>query len=155
MTKNDIEKMKRQNAIMDFVEAEKVHTHTEIVDRLEELGIYCGQSTISNLLPILGIVKDSEDQTYKVSRETTHKKHVNALETMIEGKQPTYYPNVSCCALTMEEGKASDYAFHLQKAFPGVIIDVTIKVDSLVMLVNMDADTKAFFTLLEKAKVTM
>jgi transcriptional regulator of arginine metabolism len=146
---NSTNRVDRQQKIVEIVQAELIYTQTNIVEALEERGIFASQGTVSRDLENLNINKGGTNQSYQVSSNAIKQIHVNELQSMMKEKQHIYYPNVSYQYLKTEKGKASVYAFHLQQAFPDVILDVTIGMDSLVLLINMDAETHDFLDLLQ------
>lgn len=143
-----LEKRKRREAILKMVESKKYKKQADIVEELKRQNFTTVQATVSRDIKDMNIKKD-EDGTYKITDETLHEIHVNELQSLLEENPFTYFNNVAYHYLNVEKGKASLFALHLQQAFPEVILDVTITVDSLVILVNNDADTKDFFALVQ------
>ncbi|MGJ9385234.1 hypothetical protein [Salipaludibacillus sp. CF4.18] len=139
----------RQKKISEIIQSEDFYTHSSIIEELNQQGIQSTQATISRDLRSLNLNEKEKNQPYKISEEAIQELHKYELESMMKEISPTFYEKVSYCYLKTKEGKASGYAFHLQKAFPGIIIDLTIGIDNLVMLINLNAATKDFFAFLE------
>lgn len=132
-----IDKMKRHEAILDIVQTVDIKSHQAIVDELNERGFTTVQGTVSRDLSELKITK-ANDGFYRITSETLQEMHLNELLTLMKQQSPIYYDNVAYHYLKIGKGNASLYAFHLQTAFPSIILEVTIREDGLLMLVNMD-----------------
>lgn len=146
----ELEKTKRRTAIFKLIQLGNYKTQVEIVDALESEGIFSTQSTVSRDIREMKIERD-DHKAYKISPETLQDKYLDELQTLLSESPIRYYKNVATHYMKVEKGKASLYAFHLQQAFPSVILDVSINMDSLVLLVNMDAETKGFFDMLKNS----
>lgn len=138
------EKEKRQKAIIELIQSGKYRKQSEIVDELINKDFTAVQGTVSRDIKEMRIVK-GEDGSYCITNETLQDMHRNELQRFIKENPPTYYKNISFHYIKVEKGKASSLAFHLQQAFPDVVLDVTVGMDSLYLTVNMDAETDDFF----------
>ncbi|ARK22257.1 hypothetical protein [Sporosarcina ureae] len=143
------EKAERIQAIIALLQEEDFYTQLSMIEALEERKIFISQGTLSRYLQELNIEQADKGQPYQMTVNTLQTFHINELKALNESQSPTIYQNVSIQYLQTEKGKASQYAFHLQQAFPNVLLKVTIDMDSLIMLVNMDAETEAFFDVLQ------
>lgn len=146
--KDDIRK-ERQEKIIEIITNNEITYQKELIYKLNKQGFSCKQSTVSRDLQDLQISGGSGKPFY-MSEKAKKDKHVSDLNSLLKEKSSVFYPNVSHCYLGIEEGKASEYALHLKKVFPDVIIDITIRMDSLVIMINNDADTEKFFKVLKK-----
>lgn len=138
------EKEKRQKAILELIQSGEYRKQTEIVDELINRNFTAVQGTVSRDIKEMRIVK-GEDGSYRITDETLQDMHRNELQRLLEDSPPTYYENIALHYMKVEKGKASSFAFHLQQAFPDVVLDVTVSMDSLYLTINMDADTGNFF----------
>ncbi|NRD77320.1 hypothetical protein HPT25_07385 [Bacillus sp. BRMEA1] len=136
-------KKMRQKAILEIIQSGKYEKQEEIVDELVKRGFTTVQGTVSRDIKELKIIKD-EDDIYCITTETRQEMHRNELQKLLKENSTNYYKNINFHYMKVEKGKASLYAFHLQEAFPDIILDVTIGVDSLVILINKDAETDEF-----------
>lgn len=150
MTQNNLANEERYQAILSILEEETIRTHKDLINHLEAKGIRVEQSTISRDLRALHIEKDKETQSYQASKQTRYENHIRALKALNADHPPTLYGNVSPCVLHVQPGQASTYAYHLQQAFPDLILHITIEINRLILLVNMDLDTNAFVEVLEE-----
>ena len=141
-------KKSRQKVILELIQSGKYKKQEEIADELIKRGFTAVQGTVSRDIKELKIIKDV-DNTYCISNETHQEIHRSELQKLILEDTPNYYSNVAFHYMDMDKGKASIYAFHLQQAFPDVILDVTIGMTSLTLLINMDAETEDFFNLVD------
>jgi len=141
-------KNKKQQAILKIIQSEKFKTQPDIVKRLEEDEIFVAQGTVSRYIKEMNIIK-GEDGVYRITNETLHEMHLSELRALLKENSLNYYKNVAYHYIKVGEGKASLFAFHLQQAFPEVILEVAIGEDSLTLLVNMDKASTEFFALLE------
>lgn len=136
-------KDKRQQAIFELIQSGKYWTQTEIVRELINNGFTTVQGTVSRDIQQMKIGK-AEDGSFCITNETLQDIHRNELLKLLEKNPPVYYKNIVHHYMKVEGGKASSIAFHLQKAFPDVVLDVTVAMDSLYVTINMDADTDDF-----------
>lgn len=143
------EKAERKQAIIDLLQKGEFHTQTSIIEALKERNIIITQGVLSRYLQELNIEQADKGQPYKMTVNTLQTFHINELKALHESKSPMLYQNVSIQYLQTDKGKASQYAFHLLQAFPTVLLKVTVDMDSLIMLVNMDAETETFFDVLQ------
>ncbi|MFD1031856.1 arginine repressor [Metaplanococcus flavidus] len=140
-------RMKRREAILNIVKSGRIKSHNDIVAELEERGVDTVQGTVSRDLDVLKI-KKGDSGFYEITPETQRDMHLTDIQNILQTSPVTYYKNVATHYVKVEKGKASLLAFHLQEVFPTVILDVTIRMDSLVLLINLDAETEDFFDLM-------
>lgn len=138
------EKEKRQKAILELIQSGKYRTQTEIVEELSIKKFTTVQGTVSRDIKQMKIGK-AEDGSYCITSETLQDIHRNELKRLIEENPPTYYNNIAFHYMKIGKGKASSFAFHLQQAFPDVVLDVAVGIDSLYITINIDAETDDFF----------
>lgn len=141
------EKEKRQKVILELIQTGKYRKQEEIVDELIKRNFTAVQGTVSRDIREMNIVK-GDDGSYSITNETIQDMHRSELQKLLHGNESTYYKNVVYHYMKVEKGKASVYAFHLQQAFPDVILGITIGLDTLVILINMDAETDDFFNMI-------
>lgn len=147
----ELEKIKRQAAIFTLIQSRNFRTQKEIVKALDTENIYCKQSTVSRDIREMRIDKNPDSGVYRITPATLQGMHREKLQTLLNENTFSYTQHVATHYMKVEKGKASLYAFHLQQAFPAVILEVTIGIDSLVLLINLDVDTKGFFDMLNNS----
>ena len=140
-------KEKRQKVILELIQSGGYKKQDEIADELIKRGFTAVQGTVSRDIKELKIIKDANNN-YCITNETRQEMHRNELQKLLKEHSSSYYKNIAFHYMKMEKGKASVYAFHLQQAFPDVVLDITISMDSLILLINMDADTDSFFNMI-------
>lgn len=141
-----------KEAILHLTKREDLSTHGEIKKRLEDLNLDTSQSTISRFLPGLGIEK-AADGFYRKTQKRVEKDHETEIQALMEKEAPTLFSNVTLAFLQTGQANASAYAFHLQKLFPDVLLDLTIKDNGLLMLINLCAPKVEDFYLLINGEI--
>lgn len=132
------EKMKRQSAIIELVQRKEIKKQEEIINELGKLGIPATQGTISRDLKELNISMGKN--SYEISKKAIEESHENELIKRMNKDHPILFTNVIYYYFKTGRKNASIYAYHLEELFPDVILDLVIKDDYLIMLVNLDAE---------------
>lgn len=132
------ERKTRRKIIVDIISEMEIRSHQQLMDELKKRGIESSQSTISRDLYFLGISKSETAKKYVF--EDARKYHFDQLKDYIKRNNPKFYPRVSLRYFKIGYGYTSVYAHHLKNAFPDVILDVKIGIDSLLILIDENAD---------------
>ncbi len=138
--------------IIELVQAGDLYTQAAMLKELSKQKVYISQSTLSRYLRNLDVEKSQKGKPYRVSSKSLFRIHLDTLESLLEENEPTLYSNISVQFLQVGAGMSSVYAYHLQEAFPKVLLDVDVKKDSLLLYINLDAETDDFFELLQRMK---
>lgn len=128
----------RHDAILEIIKNGDINTQSRIIEELKNMGIHgVNQGTISKDLAQLKIEKNDKG-FYSISNATLKKNHISKIKSLLEADKVNFFTNVSYYYLKTELGMASQYEFHLSKAFPEVILDVDIKKEGVLILIDMD-----------------
>jgi arginine repressor len=146
------EKEKRQKVILELIQSRKYRKQTEIVDELVKRKFTAVQGTVSRDINEMNIIK-GDDGSYCITDETLHDMHRKELERLLKESPSSYYQNVAFHYMKVEKGKASIFAFHLQQAFPDILLDITIGMDNILLLINKDNETDEFRDLIKTKHV--
>jgi arginine repressor len=133
-----LERKRRQDIIINIINQKEIKTHIQLVEELKNRGIQSSQSTVSRDLEELKISKSGVKRKYIIQDLKDY--HLVQIKDLIQKNKSQYFPRISQRYLKTGEGDSSVYANHLKKAFPVAILDVTIREDSLLLLINEEDD---------------
>lgn len=144
-----LKQKKRHQAIHQLIsENQKLRRHEDIILELKNKGIEASQSTVFRDLDKLSIKKNKEGY-FELSAFSQKSFHYSFLYDLLTETNSSTAADIQTYFIKTENGKAQEIAFHIERAFPNIVLKTSIDLDSVLVFADGEEVTDKFLKVFE------
>ena len=142
----------RQEKILEIIEKFNISTQEELIERLNEAGIFATQTTISRDIRQLNLVKGvAEDGAYKYIAPKSSKKEVGVMKSSISDSVVSVESAQNLVVVKTTPGMANAVAVGLDSLEHPHIVGCVAGDDTLLLVMKDNESARLVETILKKA----
>lgn len=135
---------KRHQIIRDLLLNKKIKNQKNLKLELEDEGVIVAQATLSRDMKDLEVGRNSETGFLEVGESSNSKIHLKNLYNLAVNSYPSsgIFNKIDIHYLNSPIGKAQEIAFHLEEAFPTIVLKTIVDMTSILVIVDGEEWTK-------------